>query len=168
MSDSSAVALLRERARKFQERKDAEEGVRRMEHERLIRCCCAIAALKKASYPMRCGLNPFNAPPSALEIQEHRVTPLLAEVLAALGDADRQQRLEQLHAAETLDHYRQAHDDPQETQLAYAWARHAFISASSGWAPMIKKSGNGFPALRRLLRTRIRSGCSRPYGKAIA
>jgi hypothetical protein len=54
MSDSSAVAFLRERARKFQERREVEEGLRRMEHERLNRCY-AIAALKKASYAMRWG-----------------------------------------------------------------------------------------------------------------
>jgi hypothetical protein len=122
MSDSSATESLRERARRFREGKEAEEGVRRREQERLNRCCCAIEALKKATYAMRCALDPS---PSALEMQEHyhKVTPLLAEVLAALGDADRRQRLEQLDEAETLAHYRQARDDPQENQLGYAWAR---------------------------------------------
>jgi hypothetical protein len=125
ISYPSRTKSLLERAQRFQERKQTEARLRRTEEERLIRCCRAIEALKKATYAMRCAIDLANAPPSATEMQEHNrvVAPLLADVLTALDDADLRQRLKQLDETATLAHYRQARDDPQESQLAYAYAR---------------------------------------------
>jgi len=55
MSDCSASASVWERARRFREGKEAEKQARRIEHERLNHCYCAIEALKNATHAMRCA-----------------------------------------------------------------------------------------------------------------
>jgi hypothetical protein len=143
MSNTPAEESLRERARKRRERKEAEQRARRTEQEGLDRCRRAIEALGEFVYALRCSLDPFEPPATATELEAHydKVTPLLADVLALLREANVLNRLEQLDEPATLAHYRQQHTDPQESQTACAHARQ-----------IIEADPTDHQALRQLVR----------------
>jgi hypothetical protein len=119
---NTQVKSLRESARRWRERKEAQERERRTKQELVNRCGDAVKELNQAVYAMRRSLE---SPPTAAELEQHyrKVVSLLAEAQALIREANLLRKLEEVDDAGTLAHYRQQRDDPEETQLAYAHAR---------------------------------------------
>jgi hypothetical protein len=116
-ADDRVEKSLRDQARALREQREAEEQTSRAVRERLNRCHETIEALKEATYAIRCASDPFD-PRHA-----DRVTPLLADALAAIRVAGFLRGLEELDVAALLAHYQQAAYDLPVTRIAYAHAR---------------------------------------------